>query len=74
MSLLLSRRSRLKGGDVGVVDESVAHRGADDLVAKDLAPPAERLVGGEPGAFVAAGTVQEQVDGLGLEGSSRPCR
>jgi len=30
-----------------VVDEPIDHRGGDDLVAEDLAPPAERLVTGD---------------------------
>jgi hypothetical protein len=28
-----------EGDDVGVVDEPVDHRGGDDVVAEDLAPP-----------------------------------
>jgi hypothetical protein len=40
-----------------VVDESVDHGGGDDLVTEDLAPAAERLVGGDDqaGALIAAG-------------------
>src|SRR5579862_6065497 len=59
-----------EGDDVGVVDEPVDHRGGDDLVAEDLAPPAERLVAGndEAGSFVAGGDeLEEQVGGLSLE-------
>jgi hypothetical protein len=33
-----------EGDDFGVVDESVDHRGGDDVVAEDLAPAAEDLV------------------------------
>ena len=42
--------------DLGVVDEPVDHRGGDDLVAEDLAPGREGLVGGDDhrGALVAA--------------------
>nr|AEB33879.1 hypothetical protein [Mycobacterium sp. JS330] len=38
-----------------MVDEAVDHRRGDDVVAEDLAPPSEGLVGGddEAGAFVA---------------------
>jgi hypothetical protein len=53
-----------------VVDEAVDHRGGDDVVAEDLAPAAERLVGGDDhrGAFVAAGDEREhQVRGLRIE-------
>ena len=60
-----------EGDDVGVVDEPVDHRGGDDLIAEDLAPPAERLVAGddERGAFVSGGDeLEEQVGGLGFEG------
>ena len=56
--------------DFGVVDEPVDHRGGDDLVAEDLAPGRERLVGGDDhaGAFVAAADEHEhQVGGLGVE-------
>jgi hypothetical protein len=41
--------------------------GGDDVVAEDLAPATERLVGGDDqrGAFVAAGDeLEEQVGGL----------
>ncbi len=43
--------------DFGVVDEPVDHRGGDDVVAEDLSPGRERLVGcdDQAGAFVAAG-------------------
>jgi hypothetical protein len=53
-----------------VVDESVDHGGGGDVVAEDLAPAAERLVGGDDqaGAFVAAADEHEhQVRGLGVE-------
>jgi hypothetical protein len=53
-----------------VVDEPVDHRGGDDVVAEDLAPASERLVGGddEAGPFVAGGDeLEEQVGGFGLE-------
>jgi hypothetical protein len=42
--------------DLGVVDEAVDHCGGGDLVAEDLAPGREGLVGGDDqgGAFVAA--------------------
>src|ERR1700722_10011636 len=59
-----------QSNDVGVVDEAVDHGGGDGVVAEDLAPPAERLVGGddEAGPLVAAGDeLEEQVGGLGLE-------
>ncbi len=54
-----------------MVDEPVDHGGGDDVVAEDLAPPAEGFVGGDDqaGAFVAAGDeLEEQVGGLGFEG------
>ena len=35
-----------EGDDFGVVDEPVDHGGGHDVVAEDLAPPAEWLVGG----------------------------
>jgi hypothetical protein len=37
----------LEGDDLGVVDEPVDHGGGDDVVAEDLAPARERLVGGD---------------------------
>jgi hypothetical protein len=52
------------------VDEAVDHGGGDGVVAEDLAPAAERLVGrdDEAGPLVAAGDeLEEQVGGLGLE-------
>ena len=52
------------------MNEAVDHRGGDDVVAEDLAPGAERLVGGDDqrGAFVAARDEHEhQVRGLGVE-------
>ena len=61
----------LEGDDLGVVDEAVDHRGGDDVVAEDLAPAAEGLVGGDDqtGSFVAAGDeLEEEVGGLGFEG------
>jgi site-specific DNA recombinase len=57
--------------DLGVVDEAVDHRGGGDLVAEDLTPRGEGLVGGDDqaGAFVAAADEHEhQVRGLGVEG------
>ena len=44
--------------DLGVVDETVDHRGGGHVVAEDLAPGAERLVAGDDQAraFVAAET------------------
>ena len=56
--------------DVGVVDEAVDHGGGDGVVAEDLAPGAEGLVGGDDdaGGLVAGGDeLEEQVGGLGLE-------
>jgi hypothetical protein len=56
--------------DVGVVDETVDHGGGDGVVAEDLAPAAERGVGGDvdAGGLVAGGDeLEEQVGGLGLE-------
>src|SRR5437879_1161805 len=60
----------LEGDDLGVVDEAVDHRGGHDVVAEDLAPPAEDLVAGhdQRRAFVAGGDeLEEQVRGLVLE-------
>ena len=60
-----------EGDDFGVVDEAVDHGGGDDVVAEDLAPAAEGLVGGDDqrGAFVAGGDeLEEQVGGFGFEG------
>ncbi len=60
-----------EGDDVGVVHDPVDHGGGDDVVAEDLAPAAERLVGGddEAGAFVAGRhELEEQVRGFGFEG------
>ena len=54
-----------------MVDEPVDHRGGDGVVAEDLAPAAEGLVGGDDqgGAFVAGGDeLEEQVRGFGFEG------
>jgi hypothetical protein len=56
--------------DLGVVDEAVDHRGGDDVVAEDLAPAAEGLVGGddERSALVSGrDELEEQVRGFGLE-------
>ena len=39
------RLRSLRGDDFGVVDEAVDHGGGDHVVAEDLAPPAEGLVG-----------------------------
>ena len=63
--------SPLRAIDFGVVDEAVDHGGGDDVVAEDLAPAAERLVGGDDqaGSFVAGGhQLEEQVGGFGFEG------
>ena len=52
------------------MDEPVDHGGGGDLVAEDLAPRAEWLVGGDDqaGALVAAGDEHEhQVGGLWVE-------
>ena len=52
------------------MDEAVDHRGGDDVVAEDLAPGGEGLVGGDDqrGAFVAARDEHEhQVGGLRVE-------
>src|SRR5215211_2427016 len=47
----------LQGDDLGVVNESVDHRGGDGVVAEDLAPAGEVLVGrdDQAGSFVAGG-------------------
>ena len=42
-----------EGDDFGVVDEAVDHGGGDGGVAEDLAPAAERLVGGDDDARLA---------------------
>ena len=52
------------------MDEPVDHRGGDHVVAEDLAPGAERLVGGDDhrGVLVAAGDeLEHQVRGFGVE-------
>src|ERR1700723_1824656 len=51
----------LEGEDLGVVDESVDHRDSDGVVAEDLAPRGEWLVGGDDQAraFVAAADEHE---------------
>jgi len=54
-----------------VVDESVDHRGGDDLVAEDLAPAAEGQVAGDHdrALFVAGGDeLEEQVRRVVVEG------
>jgi hypothetical protein len=54
-----------------VVDEPVDHGCGNNLVAEDLTPAAERLVGGDDqaGTFVAAGDeLEEQVGCFGFEG------
>src|SRR3954464_1303327 len=59
-----------EGDHVGVVDQAVDHGGGYDVVAEDLAPAPERLVGGDDqaGAFVAGGDeLEEQVGGFGFE-------
>src|SRR4051794_21549685 len=60
----------LEAKDLGVVDESVDHRGGDDVVAEDLAPARERLVGGDDQAralVAAADEHEHQVGGLGVK-------
>src|SRR5947209_6708741 len=60
-----------EGDDFGVVDEAVDHGRGYDVVAEDLAPAPERLVGGDDqaGAFVAGrDELEEQVGGFGFEG------
>jgi hypothetical protein len=60
-----------EGDDFGVVDESVDHRGSDDVITEHFAPAAERLVAGHDQrcAFVAgADELEEQVRGVLLEG------
>ena len=55
---------------LGVVDEPVDHRGGDYFVAEGLAPPAERLAGGDDQARALVSCrdqVEEQIGGLGLE-------
>jgi hypothetical protein len=55
----------------GVVDEAVDHGGRDGVVAQDLAPRRERLVGSDDqaGSFVAAHDEHEhEVRGLGSKG------
>ena len=52
------------------MNEAVDHRGSDDVIAEDLAPAAEGLVGraDQRGAFVAPGDEHEhEVRGLGIE-------
>src|SRR3954447_15888235 len=56
-----------EGEDLGVVDQAVDHGGGDDVVAEDLAPGAEGLVGGDDQAcaFIAARDEHEhEVGGL----------
>jgi hypothetical protein len=53
------------------VDEPVDHRGGYHVVAEDLSPPSERLVGcdDQRRPLVAGGhQLEEQVGGLGFEG------
>jgi len=60
----------LEGGRLGVVDEAVDHRDGDGVVAEDLPPGREWLVGGDDQAlaFVAARDEHEhEVRGLGIE-------
>jgi hypothetical protein len=59
-----------EGKDLGVVDEPVDHRDGGHIVAEDLAPGGERLVGDDDqrGALVAARHgAEHQVGGLGVE-------
>ena len=51
----------LEGEDLGVVDEAVDHRHGDGVVAEDLAPGREGLVGGDDqaGVLVAPGDEHE---------------
>ena len=55
VSVLESVAVAFEGDDLGVVHEAVDHGGGDHVVAEDLSPSAEDLVGGddEAGAFVA---------------------
>jgi hypothetical protein len=65
------RLRSLGGHYFGVVNQSVDHRGGDDVVAEDLAPPTEGLVGGhdQGGPFVAGGhELEEQVPRFGFKG------
>jgi hypothetical protein len=60
----------LHADDVRVMDEPVDHGCGDGVVAEDLAPAAEGLVGGDDdaGGLVAGGDeLEEQAGGLGLE-------
>ena len=60
----------LEGEDFGVVDEPVDHRDGDDLIAEDLAPGGEGLVGGDDhGCSLIAGgdQAEREVGGLGVE-------
>jgi hypothetical protein len=60
----------LEREDFGVVDEPVDHGDGGRLVAEDLAPGAEGLVGGDDqaGAFVAARDQGEhEVGGVGVQ-------
>ena len=60
-----------EGDDFGVVHEPVDHGGGHDVVAEDLAPAAEALVGGDDqgGPLVPRGDeLEEQVRGFGFEG------
>ena len=62
-----------EGDDFGVVDEPVDHGGDDDVVAEDLAPAAEWLVGGDDQADVLFRTRKRSIvtgpDWLLLNGS-----
>jgi hypothetical protein len=54
-----------------VVDEPVDHRGGDHVVAEDLAPAAEGLVGGDDQARALVARrdeLEEEVGGFGFEG------
>lgn len=44
-----------EGDDFGVVDDTVDHRGGDDLVSEDVSPAGEGQVAGQDqgGVFVA---------------------
>ncbi len=61
-----------EGEDLGVVDEAVDHRGRDDVVAEDFAPPTAEghVAGDEDRALFVAGRdeLEEQVRRVGVEG------
>ena len=64
------RLRSLRAEDLGVVDETIDHRGGGHVVAEDLTPRGERLVAGDDHrrALVAARDEHEhQARGLGVE-------